>query len=311
VTDSDQPSAFGIWLALGAVYVIWGSTYLAIRVLGLHGMPPLLTAGARFLTAGLIMFAFGSVSEDSENDRITAVHWRSAFIVGGALLLGGNGLVVFAEQRVASGVTALMIAATPIWFAVFSRVFFKERMVRLTGIGLTLGLAGLVILIDPFSDAGTIDRVGAIALLFAPMSWAAGSLYSKGAPLPRRPLVSSGMEMLAGGMLLFIGGLVTGELERLRTIDTASWIAWIYLVLFGSLAGFTCYVWLLKRARTTLVSTYAYVNPVVAVMLGALLLHERLTVRSLVGATVIVAGVAMIVSYNPARAVSEDMPGPS
>ena len=310
MTDSDQPSAFSIWLALGAVYVIWGSTYLAIRVLDLHHMPPLLTAGARFLTAGLIMYSFGSVTEDADNDHVKAVHWRSAFIIGGALLLGGNGMVVFAEQSVPSGIAALMIAATPIWFAVFSRIFLKERMVRLAGIGLTLGFAGLVILVNPFSRSGSIDRLGAMALVIAPMSWAAGSLYSKTAPLPQRPLVSSGMEMLAGGLLLTVGGLVTGELTRLKAIDTSSWIAWIYLILFGSLVGFTCYVWLLKRARTTLVSTYAYVNPVVAVMLGALLLHERLTVRSLVGATVIVAGVAMIVSSKAPPKIADEVPGP-
>ncbi|MFN2609921.1 MAG: EamA family transporter [Actinomycetota bacterium] len=303
-------STFSIWLALGSVYLIWGSTYLAIRVLDLHRMPPLLTAGARFILAGAIMFVVARLKRGSDEDRISLVHWRSALIVGAALLLGGNGLVVFAEQRVPSGVAALMIAAIPLWFAIFSWLFYRERLTPISIAGLALGIGGLVLLTDPFSSKGGIDHLGALALVIAPMSWAAGSLYSKRARLPRRPLLASAMQMFAGGCCLAVAGVVTGELTRLNPIDQPSWVAWTYLVLVGSLVGFTSYMWVLKNARTSLVSTYAYVNPIVAVLLGAWFLDERLSVRSIVGASVIVLGVAAIVSSAPQPTVGEEAPGP-
>lgn len=315
----NRTSHASIWLALGSVYVVWGSTYMAIRVLALHHMPPFLTAGFRFIVAGVVLFLATRAMRDEADDRVTPSHWRSAFIVGGLLLLGGNGGVVFAEQRVNSGIAALMIAATPLWFALFSRVFLKEKIGRLAVAGIFIGFMGIVILNLPSGGQVPTSRSGTLALLWAPMAWAAGSLFSKSLPMPRRTLIAMSMEMFAGGGLLFLAGLVTGEQSRfhLGQIDKPSLIAFVYLVVFGSLVGFTSYIWVLGKAKTSLVSTYAYVNPIVAVLLGAAFLHERLGLRTGFAAAVIVTGVAMIVTSSSRTHHSEldygspaDSPGP-
>lgn len=288
-------SVNSVWAALVTIWIVWGSTYLAIRV-AVRTIPPLMMGSIRFLLAGGILYLFAVRRGDRTNDRPTAAHWRSAFIIGTALLLGGNGLVSWAEQRVPSGVAALLIATVPLWLAIGDRIRFGSRLSRLTVLGLAVGFSGVVLLVGQ-SGAGKIDSLGAAALVGASVFWAAGSLYSRGAPLPQRPLVGTGMEMLAGGVVLAVGSVATGELGRLDvgSVSGESLLGLAYLIVFGSWVGFTAYVWLLRNTRTSLVGTYAYVNPVVAVLLGWALLGETITVRTLLAGAVIVVGVVLIV----------------
>lgn len=294
-----------VWAALGAIYLIWGSTYLGIRV-AIETIPPFLMAGIRFLAAGALLYGFSIRRGDHRNDRPEPRHWWSAFVVGGALLLGGNGGVVWAEQRVPSSIAALVVATTPLWMALFDRLMGRRLQGRAL-VGLLVGFAGVGFLVAPRSSAGAVDPLGAAALTFAALAWAAGSLYSRRAALPRRPTVAIGMEMLAGGLLLTLAGLVTGEAGdvHLEQVSAASALAFVYLIAFGSLVGFTAYIWLLRSAPISLVSTYAYVNPVVAVFLGWAILAEPITANVLVAAAVIVAGVAMMVSARASAAPQE------
>lgn len=264
-------------------------------------MPVLSTAGVRFIVSGVLLIAYSFVRGGGDKDRVTAEHLKAAFIVGAALLLGGNGGVVLAERTVPSGIAALMIAAAPMWFAILSRIFLKERIRGSVIFGLVAGFLGIALLALPGAGANHIDPVGFIALLIAPIAWTSGSLYSRHAAFPQRPLMAAGLQMFAGGTLLAAAGLVTGELTdfHMSRVDGPSWWALIYLIAIGSLVGYTSYIWLLKHARTSLISTYAYVNPVVAVILGSLILDERLTGRTGVAAAIIIFGVAMIVKARP------------
>lgn len=282
--------------AFAAVYLIWGSTYLAIRV-GVETIPPFLMAGIRFLIAGGVLYLVVSARE-RDRPRPTRANWGAAFAVGALLLLGGNGLVVWAEQRVPSGITSLLVATVPLWMVLLD--WMRPRGTRppvVVMLGIAVGLAGLVLLVDPRSGGGAgVDRVGAAVLIVGSLSWAAGSLYSKRARLPASPLLATAMEMLGGGALLIVAGVATGEVGRFapHAVSVRSALALLYLVAFGSLVGFTAYVWLLRVATPSAVSTYAYVNPVVAVFLGWLILSEPLTHRTLMAAGVIVAAVALI-----------------
>src|SRR5688500_4985453 len=280
--------------AFAAVYVIWGSTYLAI-LYAIETLPPFLMAGARFLVAGAVLYGWARLRGVP---RPRGLHWRSAAIVGALLLLGGNGGVVWAGQRVPSGLAALLVATVPVWMVSLEWLRGGTRPTRGVVAGLLLGMAGLAMLIGPGEFAGGrgADTLGAIVLVIASLSWATGSIYSRGAPLPKSPLLTTGMEMLAGGVLLAILGLATGELGRLDVgaATAKSWLSLLYLILFGSLVGFTAYIWLLKVSTPAKVSTYAYVNPVVAVMLGWLFASEPLSLRMLLAAAVIIAGVALI-----------------
>ena len=302
------PSTAKVWTALAAVYVIWGSTYLAIRYAiaadtGDVGLPPLLMSGVRFMLAGALMLAFtiGRPHRDGRPDPIGWPQWRSAAIVGTALLLGGNGLVVLAEERISSGIAAVLITTMPLWLALLAFVFGSERLSRSTLLGLALGFVGVVILADPRGES--VDRLGAGIVLLASLFWACGSYYSRGAPMPRRPLVMTGMEMLCGGTAMLLVSLVTGDAFELRLcdVDTRAWVAWGYLVVFGSLIAFTAYIWLLANVRLSLVGTYAFVNPVVAVALGALPpLREPIGTPVILGSAVIITGVALIVTRRRA-----------
>jgi drug/metabolite transporter (DMT)-like permease len=285
-----------VWAALVTVWIVWGSTYLAIRV-AVRTIPPLMMGSVRFLLAGGILYLVAVRRGDRANDRPTAAHWRSAFIIGTALLLGGNGLVSWAEIRVPSGVAALLIATVPLWLAIGDRWRYGSRLSWRTVLGLAIGFGGVILLVAQ-SGAGRIDPLGAAALVAASTFWAAGSLYSRGAPLPQRPLVGTGMEMLAGGAVLAVVSLATGEFGRLDLNDVSgeSMLGLVYLIVFGSWVGFSAYVWLLRNTRTSLVGTYAYVNPVVAVLLGWALLGETITARTLLAGAVIVVGVALIVT---------------
>jgi drug/metabolite transporter (DMT)-like permease len=285
-----------IWLALSAVYVIWGSTYLGIR-LAIRTIPPFLMASSRFLIAGAVLYAWAIRRGERESDRTTWRQWRAATVAGGLLLMGGNGGVVWAEQKVPIGIVAIVIAMVPIWIALMDWLFFGQRLSRWAVVGLVLGFGGLVLLIGG-PGHGRLDAVGVAVAVGASLCWSAGSLYARRAPLPRRQLVGTGMEMLAGGVLLGLAALVTGEVGRLHptAISAESLWATAYLVVFGSWIGFASYVWLLRVAPTSLVATYAYVNPVIALFLGWAFLNEALKARTLLAAAVIVAGVALIIS---------------
>ncbi len=296
------PSRARIWAALWVVYLVWGSTYLAIRVV-VHpshgaGLPPLLAASVRFGLAGVLMLAFTVRSKpaDGRPDPLGKRQWLAAAIVGTSLLLGGNGLVSLAEKRVASGPAAVIIATVPIWAALVGALTGQGRITTRHGAGLALGFAGVAVLVVG-SGGGRADVIGVLVLVGAALSWAAGSVWSRTAPLVRRPLVMTGMEMVCGGIACALVGVASGELGQLHLdrVPTQSWLAIAYLAVIGSMVGYTAYVWLLGNAPLSLVTTYAYVNPLVAVVLGALLLHEHLTVRTALATVAIVAGVVLMV----------------
>jgi drug/metabolite transporter (DMT)-like permease len=298
-----------IWLALGAVYVVWGSTYLAIRV-AVRTIPPFLMGGVRFMVAGGLMYVWAIRRGDREADRPNARQWLSAAIIGGFLLLGGNGAVVWAEQHNPSGMTALLIATVPLWLALLDRVVFGKRLPLLAVAGLVLGFGGVILLVGG-NSGGRFTVAGVIVTLVGALSWAVGSLYARGARLPARPFVATGMEMIAGGALLTLAGVAGGELGKLHVshISGESWWGFLYLIVFGSWVGFSSYVWLLRVAPVSLVGTYAYVNPVVAVFLGWAILDEIVTGRTLLAAAVIVVGVAMIILSRPTAAAGDPAEG--
>jgi drug/metabolite transporter (DMT)-like permease len=283
-----------LWLAFFALYTIWGSTYLAIRV-AIETMPPFAMASARFLVAGLILYVW---ARRTGAPAPTARQWRSAAIVGALLLVLGNGGVVWAEQRVTSGLAALMIGAEPLWAVLFDWLRPGGRRPSLgVGFGLMTGFVGVALLVSPSSMGGSaVEPVGAAVLVVATLSWAIGSIYSRRADTPKSPLVTIGANMLAGGVGLALAALVNGELARIdpAAFTVRSVIAWAYLTLFGSIVGFSSYIWLLRHTTLAKASTYAYVNPVVAVFLGWLVLGEPVTARTIAGAAVIIAGVVMI-----------------
>jgi drug/metabolite transporter (DMT)-like permease len=286
-----------IWSALWAVYIIWGTTYLAIRVSN-ETLPPLIAAGVRFLVAGAVLYAITARRGDVAGDRPGPAQWKAAAIVGIALVAGGNGLVVLAERTIPTGIAALIIALVPLWMALVDRVLLRHRVGGLTVLGLVLGFGGAALLIGgtAFDEAAPLS--GMLVCVGATISWTSGSLYSRNAPLPKRPLVGAGMEMMIGGAVLVVAGVLRGEIPLIAFEDfsTASLVALVYLIVVGSWGGFTSYVWLLRNARTSLVSTYAYVNPVVAVFLGWLILDETISVRMLVAGAIIVVAVAIIIS---------------
>jgi drug/metabolite transporter (DMT)-like permease len=291
-----SPSSFFIWSAMISVYMVWGSTYLAIRF-AVQTMPPFLMAGVRFLIAGSVLYLVRKAMGDP---RPSWKEWRSASVIGIFLLVGGNGGVVWSEQWVASGVTALLVGTAPLWMILIDMLHTDGRRPnRWAILGVGLGFIGIVILIDPLqsvSSKETIDPAGAGVLVLASLLWSIGSLYSRQAKLPPSPLLGTGMEMLTGGLGLILLGILTGELGRvsLLSISRASWLGWLYLVVFGSWIGFTAYTWLLRSAPTPLVSTYAYVNPIVAFLLGYFLANEILTFRIFVSALMVVGSVALI-----------------
>ncbi len=230
------------------------------------------------------------------DDRPTARHWLSAFLIAAPMLAIGNAAVGWAEQTLDTGTASLIIASVPLWMALLDRAFFGQRLARVALSGLVVGFAGVGLLVAPGGSGGAGSRA-AIVLVFSSLAWAVGSLYSRQAPQPTRPLVTASMQMLAGGLMLLVVAAATGELGRVHpaAVSLESWLGLAYLVAAGSLLGFTAYMWLLRAAPTSLVGTYAYVNPVVAVMLGSVLLGEPFTWRTLVGGGIIVAAVALIV----------------
>jgi drug/metabolite transporter (DMT)-like permease len=299
-------SSLRLWGALGIVYVVWGSTYLAIRVV-VETMPPLLSAGTRFLVAAGVL---GTAIAARKGWRALRVDRRAVVataLVGTLLLAGGNGGVTVAEQWIPSALAALLVAAVPLW-VVLLRSGNGDRPGRGTVIGVLLGFTGLAVLLRPGGGDGMVF-VGSLVVLAASASWAIGSYASGRLPLPRDPFVATTWEMLGGALVLLTAGFLRGEAASLDlgSVSGRSWLALAYLVVFGSLVAFTAYVWLLQNAPISLVATYAYVNPVVAVILGALLLAEPVTAAIIVGGAIVVAGVTVVVSTErPRRAVTPE-----
>jgi drug/metabolite transporter (DMT)-like permease len=281
--------------AFAAIYLIWGSTYLGIRI-AIETLPPFLTAGLRFIIAGPLLYAW---ARRNGAPRPTGTQWRAAAIVGGLLLLGGNGLVTWGEQRVSSGLAALLVATVPLWMVLLDWLFMRGgRPAGKVFLGLILGLIGIVLLIGPTDLLGEhrVDLVGVAMLLLAALSWAIGSLYARRAPLPDAPLLGTSLEMIAGGVLLLLASGIKGEWVQvdLASVSLRSWLALGYLTLLGSIVAFTAYTWLLRISTPARVATYAYVNPVVAVVLGWAVVGEVLTGQMLLAAVVIVLAVVVI-----------------
>ena len=298
----DRPARTAlVWAAWGVVCVVWGTTYFSIRIVN-ETLPPLLAAGVRFLIAGTLMYGVAIGRGDATGDRPGRRQWRAAAVVGGALLLGGNGLVVWSERTTPSGIVALIIALVPLWMASIDLIVLGHRPRPQVAAGLLLGFAGAAVLVST-SASGQVPLLGMLFAVGASLSWASGSLYARGANLPRRPFVGIGMEMLCGGAGLIVVGLLAGDIGRIdiERSSTASLVALGYLIVFGSLIAFASYVWLLRNARTSFVSTYAYVNPVVAVTLGWAFLDEPITLRTLVAGAVVLVAVAVIVGSREER----------
>jgi drug/metabolite transporter (DMT)-like permease len=298
-----QPSNDRVILAFAAIYLIWGSTYLAIRF-GVETIPPFFLAGARFVTAGTALFLW---MLRHGVDPPTRAQWRAAAIIGALLFLVGNGALTWAELRVPSGVASLLASTIPIWMVLITHAQHKARhenarLAKRVIAGLAVGLAGVGLLIGPnqIFGHGGVDGIGAAALLLGSLAWTLGSIYSPKVGLPRSTMMAAAMEMICGGAMLILLGLATREYAgfRIDSIATRSFLGFIYLISFGSLLGFTSYNWLLTHSTPARVSTYAYVNPVVAVFLGWAIAGETVTVRTLTAAALVVAAVALIITHR-------------
>ncbi|MEJ0091021.1 MAG: drug/metabolite exporter YedA [Limisphaerales bacterium] len=286
--------------AFATVYIVWGSTYLAIRV-AVETMPPFLLAGARFLFAGMMMFVWLRLKGVAMPDR---KQWFHATIAGGLMLLGGNGLVVWAEQTVSSSLTALLVALTPVWFALldWARPAGK-RPATYTWAGIIVGFAGVALLVTGHNSSSvnaSQNPWGVAALVVAGLCWAAGSLWSRYNAKPESPWMNSAAQMICGGAALLLLSLLHGEPARFSfaQVSMRSWLSFLYLIVFGSWIAFSAYVWLLKVSTPARVATYAYVNPVIAVLLGHLMLGEALGGRALWAAAIILAGVIITTLPN-------------
>lgn len=290
-------SPAAVALALATIYLVWGSTYLAIRVTD-RTMPPFLMSSVRFLIAGTALYVFASRGRA----RPTLREWGAAAIVGAALLLVGNGGVAWAETRLESGLAALIVAIIPLWVAVMDRFFFGRRLSRTAVIGLVIGFAGVALLVRP---GGGGDAFAALALVLTTSAWAGGSLYARGATLPESPLLAAAMQMLTASVFLAVVGLATGEASGVHASSFAAkpMIAFAYLVVVGSLIAFSAYAWLLKNVRISIVSTYAFVNPVVAVALGTVFLAEPIGWTTVIAGAAIVVAVVLIVTARPPKPV--------
>jgi drug/metabolite transporter (DMT)-like permease len=309
-SQNGRPSRAKIVLAFGVVYILWGSTFLAIRY-AVQTIPPFWMAGTRFILAGSMMYVFMRWRGTPPPVR---KHWLAAAGVGALLLVGGNGSLVWAEQRVPSGLAAILLAMIPLWMVLLDS-FRKSgpKLTRRVAGGLVIGLAGIVILVGPAKLLGgsRVDILGATVLMFSAFCWAVGSLYSRGATLPPSPFLAAAMEMLAGGvMLIVLGLLVESSQLHWRAISLRSTAGLFYLVGMGSLMGFTAYIWLLRVVSTSRVATYGYVNPVVAVFLGWAVGGESISARELLATAIIVGAVALILSHRPQPApVAPDTEG--
>jgi drug/metabolite transporter (DMT)-like permease len=303
-----RPGAARVWAALAVVYVVWGSTYLFI-LLAERTLPVFVMSSLRFLIAGGLLYVWAVRRGDREGDRPGRREWLAAGVIGALLFVVGNAGVAWAEKRVDTGIASLLIAAVPLWMALFDRVACGQQLTRTTVVGLAVGFGGVALLAWP-SGPSHIDIEGAIALLVSGAAWAAGSLYSRRAPLPRRPFVSAGMQMLAGGVMLAVVAAAAGEATSVHNVSSESILALVYLITIGSWLAFTAYTWLLRTTRTSLVSTYAYVNPVVAVFLGWAVESEPVSARTVLAGLVVLAAVALIVTPPKGEQATEPAPVP-
>ncbi|HEU4510082.1 MAG TPA: EamA family transporter [Pyrinomonadaceae bacterium] len=296
-----RPSRLRVVLAFAAVYVIWGSTYLGIRY-AIETLPPFLMAGTRFLLAGTILFSLAGLN--GERLRTSFSQWPKAFIIGALLLLVGNGGVTWAEKYIATSLAALFVATEPFWVVLLNSIISRSRPKPPVMLGVLIGLVGVGLLVSDglsAAEAGSwLSLAGSGVVLVSSFAWAAGSVYANHRPIKGSTSMAAGMQMMAGGSLLLLLGVVAGELPRLSTMSP-SWLsigAFFYLLVFGSLVGFTAYSWLLRNVTPARAATYAYVNPVVAVLLGWLLANEPLTSRMLIAAAVIVGSVVLITTFG-------------
>jgi drug/metabolite transporter (DMT)-like permease len=305
LNDGNTKASRGqIIAAFASIYLVWGSTYLAIRY-AVETIPPFIMGGARFLVSGVLLYAWARYRGATKPTRL---HWRNAVIAGAFLLLGGNGAVVWAEQYVPSGLTALLVSILPFWLVIIEWARPPRR--RPSGLvlgGLVLGFIGIIVLIGPgnIGGDGDIPLLGALVLILGSLSWAIGSFWSRDAELPESGLLTTGMEMLGGGTLLVIVGVLSGEIGDfdIYRVSKESAIGLLYLITFGSLIGFTSYIWLLDKVSPARLGTYAYVNPIVAVLLGWAIAGESLTVRTGVAAAIVICAVALITSARSATSV--------
>jgi len=291
------------WLSLWTVYLIWGSTYFAIAYV-IESMPPLLAMGIRFLIAGILLALIISLRQGPSELKIPRAELRSSLLMGFLLLGFGIGTVSIAQAYVPSGIVALIIAALPLWIAIF-RTISGERLVKISWLGLVIGFAGVALLLKP----GSITPVSEIEnsklflfmllVLLGNIGWALGTFLAPRFPLPKNTLVFTAYEMLAGGISLTLAGFVKGEsISDFLDATTWSWLWFIYLIIFGSIAAYTAYLWLVANAPVSLTATYAYVNPIIAVALGALFLNEKITSSYALGGLIILMGVVLVVSVE-------------
>ncbi|HWH24865.1 MAG TPA: EamA family transporter [Candidatus Limnocylindria bacterium] len=298
-----QAPEWKIWLALAIIYVVWGSTYLAIWLV-VETMPPLLSAGVRFGLAGVVLLGVVALRNGWRALLLRRAEIYGAAFVGVTLLLGGNGLVMLGERDVPSGLAALIIAVVPLWVIVL-RLLFRESVHRGTLVGVVFGFSGVAVLVLPRGMSGSVPIEGMLMLVAAGASWSVGSYYSKRLSLPLDPLTSTGAQMVLGGGALLAAGLIAGELGLVvpEAFSDASLISLLYLVVFGSILAYTAYTWLLQATSVSRVATYAYVNPVVAVFLGWWLLDEEVGLSIVTGAAMIVVAVALVIrtEARPAR----------
>ena len=295
----NPPPTPDVWLALAGVYVVWGSTYLAIRYV-VTTFPPFLMAGSRFLLAGLLLYA---LTRFRRVKRPTMNQWKNSAIVGFLLVFCSNGGVSWAEREVPSGIAALLVATVPLWMAVGAWVWKKgKRPNLLVSCGLAMGLAGVAVLVHPGFSFGEQkwSGWGVLVLSLTPVSWAIGSLYAHDADLPDSPFLSTAMEMITGGIFQLMGAVLLGETSgfHLSQVSAASWTAWAYLGIMGSLVGFSSYIWVLHKASPALASTYAFVNPVIAVILGWAWAGESLSPPVFLAAALIVAAVLLMTTQS-------------
>lgn len=308
--DEKQRLVFLI-LAFAAVYVIWGSTYLAIKY-AIETLPTFLMAGVRFLIAGGILYGAARLSRGYEKPR--AVHWRTSFIVGALLLVVGNGAVVMAEHYVSSSMAALLVASNPFWMVTLGWLFMGHGKPNFkVTLGLIVGFIGVAMLIFSRPDAGGVSSeyqwLGIILVVIATIAWAFGSLYGANAPIAKSNVLAAGMQMLAGGLMLTVISALTGEWQTFdyQAVSASSWLALAYLIFVGALVAYTAYSWLIQNASPTAVSTPAYVNPVVAILLGWAIASESLNAQMLIGAAVIVVSVILVTSNNKRKVKIEEI----
>ena len=298
---SARSSRVLVILAFAAVYLIWGSTYLAIRY-AIETLPPFLMASTRFLVAGGMLLTWAAFNRENFRSAFSQLH--KAFIIGGLLLLCGNGGVTWAEKYIASGLAAVVVATEPLWVVLLNWAISRRRPSSMVLIGVLIGLGGVVLLVsdgvDRIDAGSIISLVGVGVVILSSIAWAAGSVYSNHSPIKASTSLASAMQMLAGGSLLMLLAILAGDLGRLN-VARASWIsigAFLYLIVFGSLVAFTAYSYLLRKVSPARAATYAYVNPVVAVLLGWLFASEPLTWRMLIAAVVIIGSVALITTFS-------------